>query len=202
MRTKFTESNKPEKYIHNVRNVDTGSVTSITTVFNSIPMGTPVLLAVGATPQPSTYQNGLPAGFEDGLQVVLPTTGCNTAGLAGALSAQLMHYGVAISSIAYGQLGEVMVHGVFPYALFVRATRSASSASWSSSASLAAGQLLTVDSINNAYTVLATANATHQLSMLPVFLLDSIASMAASATATSDTRTAIITQQRVFVREM
>jgi hypothetical protein len=113
-----------------------------------------------------------------------------------------MHYGVAISSIAYGQLGEVMVHGVFPYALFVRATRSASSASWSSSASLAAGQLLTVDSINNAYTVLATANATHQLSMLPVFLLDSIASMAASATATSDTRTAIITQQRVFVREM
>lgn len=202
MRAKLTESNKPEKYIHAVRNVDTGSVTSISTVFNNIPAGTPVLLAVGATPQPSSYQNGLPAGFEDGLQVVLPTTGCNTAGLGSALAAQLMHYGVAISTILYGQLGEVMVHGVFPSALFVRATRSASSASWSSSASIAAGQLLTVDSINNAYTVLPTSQATHQLSMLPVFLLDSIAVLAASATNSSDTRTAILTTQRVFVREM
>jgi hypothetical protein len=202
MRTKFIESNKPEKYVHMVRNVDTGSVTSITTVFNSIPAGTPVILNMGSTPQPSTYQNALPAGFEDGLQVVLPTTGCNTAGLASALAAQLFHYGVAVAAIPYNQLGEVMVHGVYPYALFVRATRASTTSSWTSSASVAAGQLLTVDSINNAYTTLATANATHQLSMLPVFLLDSVASMAASASATTDTRTAIITQQRVFIREM
>lgn len=202
MRTKFIESNKPEKYIHAVRNVDTGSVTSITTVYNSIPAGTPVLLNVSATPQPTVYQNGLPPGVEDGLQVVLPTSGCNTSGLASALAAQLMHYGVAVNTILYNQLGEVMVHGVYPFALFTRATRSASSASWSSSASYVAGQLLTVDSINNAYTTLASSLATHQLSMLPVFLLDSIASIAASASATTDTRTAIITQQRVFVREM
>lgn len=204
MRTKFVESNKPEKYIHSVRNVDGGSVSSVSTVTNSIPAGTPVLLNIGQTPQPTIYQNGLPAGVEDGLQVVLPTTGANNSnfGLGAALAAQLFHYGVAIANIGYNQLGEVMVHGVYPFALFVRATRAASTNSWSSSASLAAGQLLTVDTINNAYTSLATASATHQLSMLPVFLLDSIATLAASATATTDTRTAIITQQRVFIREM
>ena len=52
MRTKFIESNKPEKYIHMVRNVDTGSVTSITSITNSIPAGTPVILNLGATAEP------------------------------------------------------------------------------------------------------------------------------------------------------
>jgi len=202
MRTKFVESNKPEKYIHNVRNVDSGSVSSISTVSNSIPAGTPVILNLSATAQPTTYQNGLPAGFEDGLQVCLPVSAANNMGLDAALAVQLFHYGCAIGNIAYNALGEVMVHGVYPAALITRATRSASTASWSSSASVAGGQLLTVDTINNAYTTLATASATHQLSMLPVFLLDSIASFSASASNSSDTRTAMITTQRVFIREM
>jgi hypothetical protein len=202
MRTKFVESNKPEKYIHAVRNVDSGSVSSISTVQNSIAAGTPVILNLSQNVQPSTYQNGLPAGFEDGLQVCLPTSAANNMSLGSVLSLQLFHYGVAISNIAYNALGEVMVHGVYPSALFVRATRSASTASWSSSASSAGGVLLTIDSINNAYTTLATASATQGLSLTPVFLLDSIASMSASASATSDTRTVIITQQRVFIREM
>jgi len=202
MRTKFVESNKPEKYIHNVRNVDSGSVSSISTVSNSIPAGTPVILNLSATAQPTTYQNGLPAGFEDGLQVCLPVSAANNMGLDAALAVQLFHYGCAIGNIPYNALGEVMVHGVYPSALITRATRSASTASWSSSASVAGGQLLTVDTINNAYTTLATASATHQLSMLPVFLLDSIASFSASASNSSDTRTAMITTQRVFIREM
>ena len=43
MRTKIIETNKPEKYIHMCRNVDSGSVTSITSISNSIPQGTPVI---------------------------------------------------------------------------------------------------------------------------------------------------------------
>jgi hypothetical protein len=202
MRTKLIESNKPERYIHSVRNVDSGSVSSISTVSNSIPVGCPVILNLSNTAQPTTYQNGLPIGFEDGLQVVLPVSAANNQAMDAALSVQLLHYGVALGNILYGQLGEVMVHGVYPAALFTRATRSAATASWSSSASIAGGQLLTIDTINNAYTTIATASATHQLSMLPVFLLDSVASISASASNTSDVRTAIITTQRVFIREM
>jgi hypothetical protein len=171
-------------------------------------MGTPVILNVGATPGPSTYQNGLPAGFEDGLQVVLPVTAANTGQGLGTFALNNLHYGVAIANIPYGQLGEVMVHGVFPYAILVRATRSASSASWSSSQSYSGWQYLSVDSINNAYTTYAsaaaaTSNATLPVTTpIPIFLLDSVASMAASATATSDTRTAITLAVRVFIREM
>jgi hypothetical protein len=86
MRTKFIESNKPDKYIHMVRNVDTGSVTSITSITNSIPAGTPVILNLGATAEPSTYQNSLPAGFEDGLQVVLPASAASGGQVLGAFA--------------------------------------------------------------------------------------------------------------------
>lgn len=212
MRAKFIEGNKPEKYIHVVRNIDVGSVSSVTTVSNSIPAGTPLVLNLGPTLNPSTYQNGLPAGFEDGMDVVLPVSAANNA-LAGQLGATYImnyfHYGIAVSNIGYNQLGESMVHGVYPYALMTRATRAASTNSWSSSASVAASiAFLSIDTINNAYTTYASAaaattNATlPATNVLPVYLLDNIASISASATNTSDTRTAIITQQRVFIREM
>jgi hypothetical protein len=208
MRTKFIESNKPEKYIHMVRNVDTGSVTSITSITNSIPAGTPVILNLGATAEPSTYQNSLPAGFEDGLQVVLPASAASGGQGLGAFALNNLHYGVAISNILYNQLGEVMVHGVYPYALFVRATRAATTNSWSSSQSFSGWQYLSIDSLNNAYTTYAsaaaaTSDATLPASVpIPVYLLDSVASIAASASNSSDARTAVITQQRVFIREM
>ena len=204
MRTKLIESNKPEKYIHAIRNIDGGSISSISTVQNSIPQGTPVIQALGANLNPSTYQNGLPAGFEDGLDVVLPVSAANNAnyGLGTVLQVEAFHYGVAVGNILYGQLGEVMVHGVYPFALFVRATRAATNSSWTSSASLAGGQFLSIDTLNNAYTTVGSANMSNGLSIAPVLLLDSIASLSASATNTSDTRTAIITHQRVFIREM
>lgn len=212
MRAKFIESNKPEKYIHAVRNVDQGSVSSITTVTNSIPAGTPLLLNLGPTLNPSTNQNSLSAGFEDGLDVVLPVSAANST-VAGQLGAtyvmNYLHYGVAVGNIGYNQLGEAMVHGVYPYALLVRATRAASTNSWSSSYSVAASvAYLSIDTINNAYTTYAsaaaaTSNATlPATSVLPVFLLDNITSITSSASNTSDTRTAILTQQRVFIREM
>lgn len=203
MRTKLVETNKPEKYIHVVRNVDSGSVSSVSTVFNSIAAGTPVILNLSSAQQPTTYQNGLPAGFEDGLQVVLPASAANNMGLASSLSAQIFHYGVAVSNILYNQLGEVMVHGVYPSAIVARSiTRSASTVAWVSIASQAAGQLMTVDTINNAYNTIATSLATHQLSMLPVFLLDSLASFSSTVSSMSNTITWITSSQRVFVREM
>jgi hypothetical protein len=213
MRTKLIESNKPEKYIHSVRNIDGGSVSSISTVQNSIAQGTPVILSLGQVPNPSAYQNGLPAGFEDGLDVVLPATAAGNVNFgSGSLFAlNTFHYGVAVGNINYNALGEVMVHGVYPYALFVRATRASTTSSWTSSASLAGYQQLSIDTINNAYTTIAASASaasssgtfyTNPFPPLPVYLMDSVASMSASASNTSDTRTAIITQQRVFIREM
>jgi hypothetical protein len=208
MRTKLIESNKPERYIHMVRNVDQGSVTSITTITNSIPAGTPLILNVGATAEPSTYQNALPAGFEDGLQVILPVSAANGGQGLGAFALNFLHYGVAVNDILYNQLGEAMVFGVYPYALFVRATRAASTNSWTSSQSYSGWEYLSIDSINNAFTTYAsaaaaTSNATTPVApLLPIYLLDSISSIAASSSATTDTRTAILTKQRVFIREM
>lgn len=202
MRAKFIEANKPERYIHAVRNVDSGSVSSISTISNSIPAGTPVILNLSSVPQPTTSANGVTAGFEDGLQVCLPASAANNMALGTILSLELFHYGVAVSNILYNQLGEVMVHGVYPFALLTRATRSASTASWTSSASIAGGALLSIDSLNNAYLTVGTANASNNLSCVSVVLLDSVASFSASASNTSDTRTAMVTQQRVFIREM
>lgn len=204
MRTKLIESNKPEKYIHSVRCIDQGSVSNVSTVQNSIAQGTPVILALGANLNPSTYQNGLPAGFEDGLDVVLPVSAANNVnyGSGSALQVEAFHYGVAVSNILYNQIGEAMVHGVYPFALYVRATRSAASASWTSSASQAGFQFLSIDTLNNAYTTVGSGNMSNGLSVAPILLLDSIASFAASASNASDTRTAMITQQRVFIREM
>ena len=185
MRTKLIESNKPEKYIHSVRNADT------TTQAQTIAAGTPLILNLSATPQPPTYSNSLPAGWEDGLQVVLPST-------AGA-NAALFVYGVAIAPIIYPQLGETQVHGV-GIANVVRATRAGTSGtnSWAAGASSACfGSALSVDTGNNAFTIGAAASVSNQFVML-----DNQASYAGSATNTSDTRTALVVPQRVFIKVM
>jgi len=186
MRTKLIESNKPEKYVHNVKNVDT-SPAGLT-----IPTGTPLCLNLSATPQPPVYTNGLPAGWEDGLQVVLPSTG-------GFVGAQLYHYGIAIAPILFQQLGETLVHGV-GMASVIRATRAGTSGtnSWASGSSVsAAGNFLVVDTANNAFITAASASTGS-----PYILLDNLGSYAGSATNATDTRTAVATLQRAFVRAM
>lgn len=204
MRTKLVESGKPEKYIHSVRNSEASA---------SIPQGTPLVLNLSGTPQPTTYQNGLPAGVEDGLQVVLPST-------AGAWSSLFLDYGVALNTIGNQQLGESIVHGVCTNALVVVHTRAASTDSWSAVATQAASLLLSIGTVNNAfetvastlgYTFSETGGATSSgsgnfsLPNSPSFvaiLLDSITTLAGSASATSDTRTAITMLKRVFLRRM
>jgi hypothetical protein len=186
VRTKLIESNKPEKYIHNVRNVDTSSAGL------TIPIGTPLVLNLSATPQPTVYTNGLPAGWEDGLQVVLPST----AGFAGS---QLFSYGVATGPIIFQQLGETMVSGVCQ-ASVVRATRAGTSGtnSWSSGSSVvAASNFLIIDTTNNCFITAASASTGN-----PVILLDNLSSFAASATNVSDTRTVLTQLVRAFIRQM
>lgn len=184
MRTKLIESNKPEKYIHSIRNVDTSAAGA------TIPAGSPLVLNLSGTPQPSTYQNGLQPGWEDGLQVVLPNT-------AGATNTGTYFYGIAAGPVLYQQYGESMVHGV-AQGLIVRGTRSATSASWASSASSScAGFSITVDTANNAFGVAAAAGT-----RTDIVIVDNLASAAGSATNASDTRTAAVTMQRVFVRLM
>lgn len=185
-RFNLSENNRPERYIHSVMNGEAAA---------TIPRGTPCILNLSSTPQPTTSQDGFAAGFQDGLQVVLPAT-------AGANPSLNFLYGIALADILQGQLGEVMIHNVIPYALMVRATRAASSDSWTSSASFssAGGYILQVDTANNAFKTVAAAISSNI--SLGVIMLDSVSSMAASGTNTSDTRTAALLGVRAFIRMM
>jgi hypothetical protein len=202
MRAELTTNNRPDFIRANITNGDTVA----------IPTGTPVVLNLSSTPQPTTAEDGFAAGFQDGLQVVLPST-------AGSPQSLFFAYGISMAqSLAVGAVGEALIFGIHAYALFVRATRASSTSSWSSSASLssAAGFLLSIDTVNNAFASLAasslvlstvssivsTAGIDPQRQAMLMVLLDSLASFAASASNTSDSRTAMITQQRVFVRMM
>lgn len=185
MRLNLSENNRPEDMIASVLNAETVV----------IPKGTPAILNLTNVPQPATSQDGFAAGFQDGLQVVLP-------GTAGANGSLFFQYGVVANDIAPQNLGESQIHGVCPFALVIRATRAASSDSWTSSASAssAGGYILQVNTANNAFNTVAAAISSNI--SLAIIMLDSIASMAASATNTSDTRTALLVGYRAFIRQM
>jgi len=186
MRTKLIESNKPERYINSVRNADSSTAAA------TIPVGTPLILNLSATPQPPVYTNGIAAGWEDGLQVVLPST----AAAANASTPSLFYFGVAAAPIVYPGYGEAIVSGVC-MSLVVRATRSATTVSWASAASGAGfGDVLTIDTVNNAFGTAASAASAQAV------MLDNFATMAGSATNATDTRLAITQLYRTFVRQM
>lgn len=169
MNQKFI-GDKADRVTEPIQNVDTVA----------IPNGTPVCLKMNGT--------------DDGLAVVLPGTQV-------AAQANSFVYGVYVGAASLGvnQFGKSIVHGIVPYALVTRMTRAASSDSWTSSASLAAGVLLAIDTINNCF--LQASASLGSNNFLPFALLGaSIASAAASATATSDARTVITVGVRVFVR--
>lgn len=146
---------------------------------SSIPRGTPVALVFNGT--------------DDGLGVVLPAT-------SGAAKYGAYAYGVVTETLAAAAVGEAIVFGYVAYAIITRATRAASSDSWTSSQSVAQAVALNLDTINNAFLLGATVPGTDPLPKAA--LAESISSMAASASATSDTRTAITTGKKVFVRMM
>jgi hypothetical protein len=182
MRTKLIESNKPEKYIHSVRNVDTSPQGA------TIAVGSPLILNLSNVPQPPTYQNGLPAGFEDGLQVVLPA-------MAGAANAAEFFYGVATGPIIFNQLGESMVHGVAQAAVF-RQTRANTTSPWTAQASAAGfGLALGPDVVNNCFATVTAATGV-------ATLVDDFKAVASSASSPGDTRLVLTQLSRTFVRQM
>jgi hypothetical protein len=152
------------------------------TLAATIPVGTPLVLALNGT--------------DDGLAVVMPTT-------AGAAKTEALFYGVAVQNLPYNTdtQGYCLRSGYFNNAVLVIATRSASSASWSSSASFGTFYALTVDTINNAFTTVSASVGTGYQGAFAV-LATSIASIAASATATTDTRTAITVAAKVWINTL
>jgi hypothetical protein len=183
MRTKLIESNKPEKYIHSVRNVDTSPQGA------TIAVGSPLILNLSNVPQPPTYQNGLPAGFEDGLQVVLPAT-------AGAANAAEFFYGVAAGPIVFNQLGETLVHGVCMAAVF-RQSRANTTSPWTAQVSAPGfGLTLGPDVVNNCFATVTAASAG------VAFQVDDLKAVASSASNAGDTRLVLTQLSRAFVRQM
>lgn len=150
----------------------------------TIPRGTPVVLKLSSTL----------SATNDGLQVVLPSTAGDPVNYFG-------RFGVSVDTMTTNQQSEAILFGVCNYALVTLMTRAASTNSWTSSASIASGVALGLDSLNNAFLIGASSAGS-----LPfaggAFLLDSLASAAASATTTADSRTAITTSARVLVRFM
>lgn len=150
---------------------------------SSIPRGTPVVLKLSTTADSDN----------DGLAVVLP-------GTAGSAHSYAFRYGVVTDTLAAGQLGESILWGNANYALVTRATRAASTDSWSASATVASGIALGVDTLNNAFLMAASSAGSLASNAANAVLVDSLATVSASASATSDTRTAITVAARVFVR--
>ena|SRR2546430_13475185 len=182
MRTKLVETPRPERYIHVVFNAEATA---------QIPRGTPCILNLSQVPQPATASDSYPAGYQDGLQVVLPSSSSAT------LSNYLL-YGVALANITAQQLGESQVHGLVNFALINLGTRASSTAAWASAAAIASGALLVVDSTNNGFVTTSALSAGQQHAIL----IDSIASVASSASTSTDTRVANLQGYRVFVRQM
>ncbi len=151
----------------------------------SIPRGAPLVLKLSDTAVPA----------DDGLKVVLPST-------AGNGNSYGLKYGVAMETFGSGVFSESILFGQCGYTLITRATRAASSDSWTSSASIASGVGLGIDTINNAFLLGASIAASIASNHHAAVMLDSVASFAASATATSDTRTVMTAAVRSFVRMM
>lgn len=172
MRAKYV-GNKADRIIMNVKNTETSV---------SIPRGTPVILNMTGT-----------LAADDGLGVCLPAT-------AGSANSFGLKYGIVTDTLVTNQLGESILFGMANYTLITRMTRAASSDSWTSSASVASGVGLGIDTINNAMLLGATVAGSIASNAMLAILVDSLASSAASATATSDNRTAITNAARVFVR--
>lgn len=203
MRFSQIETNRPEKLIIQVRNSEASA---------TIPRGTPCIFNLSSAPQPTTANDGASAGYEDGLQVVLPAT-------AGSPKSILFFAGVALADILQGQLGETQVFGVCPYTLILSASRSASNATWASSQSSSSGAYaLSIDTVNNCFATFTPStpgaswtgsSASFTTGFLDgagqvyqALMVDSFSSLASSTSNTVVTVTKSALGYRTFVRAM
>lgn len=158
-----------------VRNADTVT----------IPPGTPVCLVMNGT--------------NDGLDVVLPNTGGASKAHAFLFGAVISPVGPGVNGIPANGYGETQIMGVNGAIVLLRGTRAASTDSWTSTASIASYVVLTIDTVNNAFQ--SSGGTQAATAYLPFAVLaQSVASVVASASATSDTRTALTQSVKAFLR--
>ncbi len=148
-------------------------------------------------------------GTEDGLGVALPST------IADEALSTLFFAGIVTDlSIPAGRIGQVRKYGLIN-AIITRATRSLTSggASWSTVTTLAKGQFLGIDTVNNNLQTIASAFSltyaatdsgavTYPLTMPFAWLAETVATISASATTTTDSRTVLTALAKVFVRRL
>lgn len=154
----------------------------------TIPRGAPVVMAL--------------SGTEDGLRVLLPST-------AGAVKSMLFFFGVSMDSYAVGALGEAQAAGFCRYAKLLRQARTSSTVSWASEDTLATGLFLALNSVHDAFTTIAstlsvpaTDSTALSLNQYYAYLAESLASYAGSASSTSDTRLALTSAVKIFLRAL
>jgi len=135
---------------------------------SSIPAGTPVCLVLNGT--------------EDGVSVVLPAT-------AAAIKGTSAIYGIALGNYAAGSYGETQIFGICHRVIYSRArTRAASTDSYSTVAAEAVGNLMQIDTINNALAIGASVAASN---FAPIAVLaETLASAAGVASTSSATHVA------------
>ncbi len=180
-----TLGDKKEKIIQRVKNAETTL---------TIAKGTPVILTM--------------TGTDDGLAVVLPRT-------AGQAKANAFIFGVALDDIVAGAMGDVQSWGVCDYVKLCVQSRSQSTGAntipTADTVALGAMLLLVTDSrVGDCFstvadTVAAASNADQTLTRnnnAIAFLGQSIASAAAIATSTSETRLAVTQAVKAFLRMM
>jgi len=155
----------------------------------TIPVGTPVYMSLDGT--------------EDALAVKLPSNGSQTV-------ADRNFFGVVTDTLLTGALGESILFGIVPKAKIVRATRSADTADWVGSTSIANGVLLSIDTVNNAFstaagsdTVATNTAVTIVASRIPfAFLAVDLASFASTNSTATTNGTALTMLTKAFVRAL
>ena len=176
--------NKPDLAAVVIRNAEASA---------TIPLGAPVVLNMNGT--------------NDGLDVVLPSTSGSLRSIIG------LRYGIATKALSAGDYGEAIVFGFTVSLLLERQTRSTSTAVWATEAARSVGEYLTIDTVNNMFVTAAStiqaitiSTGAAQAAVATIYpdavLGQTLASYASSASATSDTRTAITSLVKAFVRMM
>jgi hypothetical protein len=137
-------------------------------------------------------------GTNDGLDVVLPSTGGATKSHAGAYGVAIAPTGPGLQGIPVNGYGEAQIFGVNGAVNLTRQTRASSTNTWNSEASIASYVIMQIDTSANGFSTVGTQAATQYLPF--AIMIQSLASYASSASATSDTRTAITASVKAFLR--
>jgi hypothetical protein len=155
----------------------------------SIPRGTPVSMGLDGT--------------EDGLAIKLPS------GLTTDL-ATTFFMGITTDTIGIGAYGEVVSFGIHKNAILLRATRASDTSNWAGSTSMAKGQLLSLDTVNNCFSTaagsaaFASTDATtfYGNRLAFAFLASDVASFNSTLSTATTNGTALTVLARVFVKAL